>query len=61
MSDELPRTKNELMERIAREWDALQRAFAGLNDAQMSAPDAGGWSIKDNLFARPLPARSAAA
>ncbi|MDE3090931.1 MAG: ClbS/DfsB family four-helix bundle protein [Chloroflexota bacterium] len=49
MSDELPRNKNELMERIAREWDALQRAFAGLNDMQMSTPDAGGWSVKDNL------------
>jgi len=44
-----PRDKAELMERIEREWTALQRAIEGLDDAQMSAPDAGGWSIKDNL------------
>ncbi|HEY4722822.1 MAG TPA: ClbS/DfsB family four-helix bundle protein, partial [Anaerolineae bacterium] len=45
----LPKTKTELMNRIAREWTALQRASAGLSEVQMSVPDAGGWSIKDNL------------
>jgi uncharacterized protein (TIGR03083 family) len=45
----LPRDKAELMDRIQREWTALQRAIAGLSEVQMSVPDAGGWSIKDNL------------
>jgi len=48
-SQPAPRDKAELMERIHREWDALERSIAGLSDAQMSAPDAGGWSAKDNL------------
>ncbi len=43
------RSKAELMERIRREWEALERASRGLSEAQMSVPDAGGWSIKDNL------------
>ena len=45
----LPKNKVELLNRIEREWTALQRAIAGLGEAQMSVPDAGGWSIKDNL------------
>jgi hypothetical protein len=44
-----PRDKAELLARIDREWQALQQAFAGLSEQQMSVPDAGGWSIKDNL------------
>jgi hypothetical protein len=44
-----PRDKTELMARIAWEWTALLHAIDGLGDAQMSVPDAGGWSIKDNL------------
>jgi uncharacterized protein (TIGR03083 family) len=45
----LPKNMTELMLRIQREWTALQRAIDGLSEAQMSVPDAGGWSIKDNL------------
>ena len=45
----LPKNKTELMLRIQHEWAALQRAIDGLSEAQMSIPDAGGWSIKDNL------------
>ena len=44
-----PPGKAELMERIRREWAALERAYQGLSEAQMSLPDSGGWSIKDNL------------
>ena len=43
----LPKNKTELMLRIQHEWAALQRAIDGLSEAQMSIPDAGGWSIKD--------------
>ena len=45
----VPRSNAELMERIQREWTALEQSIAGLSDAQMSATDAGGWSAKDNL------------
>ncbi|MDD5370932.1 MAG: ClbS/DfsB family four-helix bundle protein, partial [Anaerolineaceae bacterium] len=44
-----PRDKAELLARIQREWDALGQAYAGLSDEQMSVPDTGGRSIKDNL------------
>ncbi len=46
---QLPQDKAELMRRISFEWQALQQSFSGLSEAQMSIPDAGGWSIKDNL------------
>ena len=45
----LPKTKTELLSRIAREWTALQHSIDGLSEAQLSVPDTGGWSIKDNL------------
>lgn len=44
-----PRDKPELLERIRREWNALDRAIAGLGEQQMGVPDEGGWSIKDHL------------
>ncbi|GAB4496478.1 MAG: hypothetical protein OHK003_01770 [Anaerolineales bacterium] len=37
------------MSAIAREWDLLINLADSLTDEQMSAPDAGGWSPKDNL------------
>ena len=53
MSDDdysqMPKDKTELMERIRREWTALERAIQQAGDERMSVPDAGGWSIKDNL------------
>jgi hypothetical protein len=46
---EMPRDKAELMERIQREWTLLQQAIGSVTEPQMNKPDAGGWSIKDNL------------
>ena len=45
----LPRDKTELLDRIEREWSALQQAISQVTEQQMNVPDAGGWSIKDNL------------
>ena len=45
----IPNDKADLLARIQREWSALMRAIEGLPPEQMSVPDAGGWSIKDNL------------
>jgi hypothetical protein len=45
----IPGDKKELMSAIEREWNLLMDAVAKLNATQMVAPDAGGWSPKDNL------------
>jgi hypothetical protein len=44
-----PRDKAELMTRIDREWAALERTIALLDEGQMTAPGDGGWSVKDLL------------
>lgn len=44
-----PQTKEELLSLIAREWDLLLSLVAKLDEKQMSTPDAGGWTPKDNL------------
>jgi hypothetical protein len=44
-----PVNKAELMTRIDREWAALERTIAPLDEGQMTAPGDGGWSIKDLL------------
>lgn len=51
MSDEAdyPQGKDELLDRIAREWDELQAAVARVPPDRLEMPDAGGWSAKDNL------------
>ena len=51
MSDEewIPENKNELMAVIRREWGLLMDVVARLDEKQMTTPDAGGWSPKDNL------------
>lgn len=52
MSDEqwVPGDKAELMAAIKREWKSLMDVVAKLEKKQrMTAPDAGGWSPKDNL------------
>lgn len=51
MSDEewIPGSKAELMASIEREWKSLMDVVAKLDFTQMTAPDAGGWSPKDNL------------
>ena len=45
----IPGNKKDLMSAIEREWKALMDVVAKLNATQMIAPDAGGWSPKDNL------------
>lgn len=45
----MPKDKAELMSAIEREWNLLIDLAASLTDAQMTTPDAGGWSPKDNL------------
>ena len=45
----VPGNKSELMSVIQREWDLLMEVVAKLDETQMTTPDAGGWSPKDNL------------
>jgi hypothetical protein len=45
----MPGNKAELMAAIAREWKALMQVAENLTDEQMTTPDSGGWSPKDNL------------
>lgn len=52
MSDEeqwVPGSKSELMSVITREWELLMEVVSRLDETQMTAPDEGGWSPKDNL------------
>lgn len=45
----VPGSKKELMSAIEREWKLLMDVVAKLDETKMTAPDAGGWSPKDNL------------
>jgi hypothetical protein len=45
----LPKSTLELLDDIDREWSALMHMVEQLTPEQMTAPDAGGWSPKDNL------------
>lgn len=51
MTDEqwMPGNKQELMSAIEREWKLLIDLADSLTDEQMTAPDSGGWTPKDNL------------
>ncbi|KAA0261676.1 MAG: ClbS/DfsB family four-helix bundle protein, partial [Chloroflexi bacterium] len=51
MTDEqwIPGNKKELMAAIEHEWTLLINLADSLTDEQMSTPDAGGWSPRDNL------------
>jgi len=51
MSNEewVPGSKAELMAAIEHEWKSLMDVVAKLDFTQMTTPDAGGWSPKDNL------------
>jgi len=49
MADKLPKNMSELLSEIDREWLELQKAIKKLTPEQMTAPDSGGWSPKDNL------------
>ncbi len=45
----IPGSKAELMASIEREWKSLMDVVAKLDFTQMTTPDAGGWTPKDNL------------
>jgi hypothetical protein len=45
----IPENKHELMFAIRREWGLLMDVVARLDEKQMTTPDAGGWSPRDNL------------
>lgn len=45
----IPGTKKELMASIEHEWKLLLDVAEKLTDEQMTTPDSGGWSPKDNL------------
>lgn len=45
----MPGNKLELTSAIQREWTLLMDVVIKLTDEQMTKPDAGGWSPKDNL------------
>jgi hypothetical protein len=50
MTDQwMPKDKFELMSAIEWEWKLLMNVAEKLTDDQMTTPDAGGWSPKDNL------------
>ena len=49
MSDGLPQSTSELLAVIEHEWKALMQVVDRLTPPQMTTPDAGGWSPKDNL------------
>jgi hypothetical protein len=44
-----PKDKEDLMLGIDREWTALMRLIESLTPEEMTTPDSGGWSPKDNL------------
>jgi hypothetical protein len=44
-----PQNKKGLMKAIEHEWELLLEVAEALTDEQMTTPDSGGWSPKDNL------------
>jgi hypothetical protein len=49
MAEHAPENMSELLSDIEGEWKHLWRVVAQLTPQQMTTPDAGGWSPKDNL------------
>lgn len=49
MEEKIPQNTPELLSEVEREWKELWRVVGRLTPEQMTAPDAGGWSPKDNL------------
>ena len=45
----MPKDKPELVSAIQHEWNLLLKVVENLTDEQMTTPDSGGWSPKDNL------------
>jgi hypothetical protein len=48
-NDELPQNTSQLLLTIDYEWSKLMELIDKLSAEQMTAPDEGGWSPKDNL------------
>ena len=48
-NEEIPQDKAELIARISDEWKALLQTIEKITPNQMTIPDVGGWSPKDNL------------
>lgn len=46
---DIPKDTNSLVNKIQAGFEAILQAISGLNASQVSVPDQGGWSIKDNL------------
>jgi hypothetical protein len=49
MADTLPKNTSELLSQIESEWLELMKVVDKLTPTQMTTPDSGGWSPKDNL------------
>ena len=49
MAHSIPENTTELLALVDREWRALMQVVDQLTPEQMTTPDAGGWSPKDNL------------
>ncbi len=49
MTDTLPKNTVELLSQIEHEWKELLTVVEKLTPAQMTSPDEGGWTPKDNL------------
>ena len=49
MEEDTPKTKADLLERIRREYAALEQTLGKLDEQQMTTASADGWSTKDNL------------
>jgi len=49
MADPLPKNTVELLSQIEYEWKELMAVIEKLTPAQMTSPDEGGWTPKDNL------------
>jgi uncharacterized damage-inducible protein DinB len=47
--DEAPRSIAEVLQRVDRNWSALQQVCGGLSEPQLSEPGPEGWSVKDHL------------
>ncbi len=45
----IPSSKSELLSAIEHEWQALMQVIAKMDERQLTTPDSGGWSPKDNL------------
>ncbi len=49
MADARPQNTSELLALIEKQWQTLMQIVDRLTPEQMTRPDAGGWSPKDNL------------